>query len=173
MGCFPDGRWAGSVHITACVCVRSLPPPSLPFVAAPGIAHPAKRPKRWCSDKKKSDYLFLTAPPHPRLCCPQVSDPDQANYGQYLKQAEIDELTAPTASDLNAVTGWLTQAGASFTLAGTHVIEVTAPVAVAEAMLSTTWHTLVNGKTGQSVDRAAGYTVPAEVAGSIAALHSV
>jgi tripeptidyl-peptidase-1 len=103
----------------------------------------------------------------------EVSDPDHVNYGQYLKQAEIDELTAPTASDLNAVTGWLRAAGASFTLAGTHTAEVTAPVAVAEAMLSTTWHTLVNAKTGQSVDRAAGYTVPAEVAGSIAALHSV
>ena len=39
----------------------------------------------------------------------EVSTPSSPSYGHFLKQAEIDALTAPAAADVAAVTGWLAQ----------------------------------------------------------------
>ena len=48
-----------------------------------------------------------------------VSTPDSSTYGQYLTQAQIDEITAPTAADVTAVRSWLNDAvGAASSLAG-------------------------------------------------------
>ena len=36
-----------------------------------------------------------------------VSDPNSPNYGRYLTQTQIDEITAPAAADVAAVRSWL------------------------------------------------------------------
>ena len=105
----------------------------------------------------------------------EVSTPTHAKYGQHLKQAEIDALTEPKVADTEAVKAWLsTFKSARFTKVGTHLIEVECPVAVAEDMLSTTFHRIENAQHQQVVNRASTeYTIPAHVAGSIEAIFSV
>ena len=42
-----------------------------------------------------------------RVIAQDVSDPESSNYGKYLKQAEIDELTKPLRKHTLAVRQWL------------------------------------------------------------------
>ena len=81
-------------------------------------------------------------------------------------------MTQPKAGDVAAVVAWLREAGnVTFTMprVGGHLIDVVAPVAVAEALLATKWSAISNSETGQIVQRAGSYTIPAKLEGAIAA----
>jgi hypothetical protein len=47
-----------------------------------------------------------------------VSDPDSAEYGNYITQEELNGITVPLASDMAAVIGWLKVAGLPFQKSG-------------------------------------------------------
>ena len=67
-----------------------------------------------------------------------VSDPKSSEYGEHLTQAQVTEIVAPAQASLDAVTAWLTGAGATISV-GAHrdLIEATLPAAAAEAAFGT------------------------------------
>ena len=101
-----------------------------------------------------------------------VSDPRNGRYTDYLTAGEVDAMTQPKASDVAAVVAWLRESGnVAFTMPrpGGHLIDVVAPVKAAEALLGTKWTAISNRATGQTVQRAGSYTIPAKLGGAIAA----
>ena len=50
-----------------------------------------------------------------------VSDPDSPKYGQFLTQAQLDEIVAPKAEDVEAVTSWLTENSVTYQLSLIHI----------------------------------------------------
>ena len=103
-----------------------------------------------------------------------VSDPDSMDYGKYLKQAEIDELTSPAPADVRAVAAWLQSADglrvAHREKQSAFVVE--ASVAAAARLLATSFRRLRNTRTQQTILRAATFTAPDAVA-AVFGLHGL
>merc|ERR1711907_413437 len=103
-----------------------------------------------------------------------VSDPRSPTYGNHLSQADIDKLTSPSKSDVDAVRAWLNQEGVSVvSVWKNRSFLVEASVAGAEQLLSTSFRRLRNTKTGQTAIRASSYTIPALVSGSVSAIFGL
>ena len=105
-----------------------------------------------------------------------VSNPDSPTYGHYLSQAQVDEITAPTAADVAAVRSWLTteqfagdveeaQAGRLFVL--------TAPATAVGDLLKTKFRRVANAATGQTTLRASSFALPAAAADAVTAVFGV
>ena len=67
----------------------------------------------------------------------EVSDPNSAQYGEYLTAAELRELTAAPAAVANRVASYFEAAGASCSNPAGSALRCTGSVAVAERALST------------------------------------
>eukprot|EP00040_Diaphanoeca_grandis_P002109 m.20570 g.20570 ORF g.20570 m.20570 type:complete len:593 (+) comp12989_c0_seq1:25-1803(+) len=103
----------------------------------------------------------------------EVSNPASDKWGQFLTQAEINEITKPATSDVDAVTSWINTNGCSFETQH-NMFTVECSVANAEKMLSTAFFTLTNNETDQTTVRSvSAYVVPANVESSVAAIFGV
>merc|ERR1712151_401762 len=100
----------------------------------------------------------------------EVSDPQHPSYGQYLSNAKISELTAPSAADVAAVETWLSESNIPFNRVG-ELVEVSLTASSAAALLKTTFHHAASEATGQSVVRANDYSLPAQVEDAVAAVY--
>jgi len=92
-----------------------------------------------------------------------VSDPRSPTYGQYLKQAQIDALTAPAAADTAAVKAWLGASSCTVRVSKARVFSVSCAAAEAGRLLRTAWRTVRHATTGQTIARTSGYSAPASV----------
>ena len=93
-----------------------------------------------------------------------LSDPDSASYGQSLTSSQIAELVAPATEDVDIVTSWLTEAGVSFTVQGSHIVcSMATTASQAEQLFTTYFSTLVHRASGRSVVRAGGYRLPGHI----------
>jgi len=99
----------------------------------------------------------------------RVSSPSSADYGQHLSNEEVQQLTAPKEEHLKAVETYLRQHSLEPRRATPNgdLILATAPVEVAERMLSTTYERMAH-RSGVEVTRAlSGYQLPAQVAAAV------
>ena len=78
-----------------------------------------------------------------------VSDPDSPRYGQYLSRKDIVAITAPKASDMEAVTSWLSSYNVEFKIV-IHDVEVTCDIVTAERLLRTKFQLVSHKTTGQT-----------------------
>jgi tripeptidyl-peptidase-1 len=102
----------------------------------------------------------------------EVSDPQHASYGKYLSNADISKLTAPSAADVAAVEGWLSESNVPFNRVG-ELVEVKLTATSAATLLGTTFHHAASDATGQSVVRASDYSLPAQVEDAVAAVYGM
>ena len=101
-----------------------------------------------------------------------VSDPTSPSYGEFLTSAEVMALTAPEATDMSAVTGWLESNGVGYQTRHSNVI-ADMSVATASKLFNTEFHIAQNLEHGQSVTRASEYELPAEVQRSVQAVFGL
>jgi tripeptidyl-peptidase-1 len=105
-----------------------------------------------------------------------VSTPDSSTYGQYLTQAQIDEITAPTAADVTAVRSWLAAEqfeGNVVEAQGGRLFVLTAPATAMGALLKTEFRRVTNAATGQTTLRASSFALPTATAAAVAAVFGV
>jgi len=95
----------------------------------------------------------------------EVNTPGAPSYGNFLTVHQIAELTAPKSEDVSTVTPWLRQHGVSF-VQQRELLLVHSTVDEASRLLSTSFATYSNGE--RSLVRAGTYSLPADVAGSVA-----
>ena len=103
-----------------------------------------------------------------------VSDPASASYGHYLTPEQFRQRFSPTAADLKAVRGWLTDQGFSivYTPANGHYVSAEGTVAEAEAAFGAQLNEYkVDGKVLRAP--ATALTVPASLAGVVAGVVGV
>lgn len=100
-----------------------------------------------------------------------VSTPGHPQYGQFLRQAEIDDLTAPEPAHLAAVTTWLRGAGVSFTVKR-ELVRVSTSVRAAAALLSTEFVTYVQPGRAALI-RATDYSLPVRVADAVSTIYGL
>uniref|UniRef100_A0A7S4S9L0 subtilisin n=1 Tax=Alexandrium monilatum TaxID=311494 RepID=A0A7S4S9L0_9DINO len=99
----------------------------------------------------------------------RVSSPSSPEYGQHLRNEEVQRLTAPRAEHLEAVEAFLRGHGLDPRRATPNgdIVTATASVQVAEELLSTSYSRMVHSS-GVEVSRAlAGYRLPAQVAAAV------
>jgi subtilase family serine protease len=105
-----------------------------------------------------------------------VSNPDSSTYGKHLTQAQIDEITAPTAADVAAVRSWLVAEhfeGNVQEAQGGRLFVLTAPATAMGALLNTQFHQVTNAATGQTALRASSFALPTATAAAVAAVFGV
>jgi len=105
-----------------------------------------------------------------------VSTPDSSTYGQYLAQAQIDEITAPTTADVTAVRSWLAAEqfeGDVVEAQGGRLFVLTAPATAMGALLKTEFRRVTNAATGQTTLRASSFALPTATAAAVAAVFGV
>ena len=105
-----------------------------------------------------------------------VSTPGSSTYGQYLTQAQIDEITAPTAADVTAVRSWLAAEqfeGDVVEAQGGRLFVLTAPATAMGALLKTEFRRVTNAATGQTTLRASSFALPTATAAAVAAVFGV
>jgi len=103
-----------------------------------------------------------------------VSNPDSPDYGQYLSQARVDEITAPAAVDVTAVRSWLSSwTGTTAEANGGRLFVLTAPATAMGSLLKTQFRRVTNAATGQTTLRAASFTLPTAAAAAVAAVFGV
>jgi subtilase family serine protease len=101
-----------------------------------------------------------------------VSDPSSATYGQFVTQAQLDELTAPAAQDVAAVTEWLDAQAVNYTVRHSNVF-VNTNVLAAEKLFSTNFHIAMRKESNQFVVRAGAYSLPATVNKALTAVFGL
>ena len=97
----------------------------------------------------------------------EVSDPDHPSYGQFMSNAEIEQLVAPSASDLDLLFSTLAQHGIDHAAVTSHgdSFEVTTTVQAASSLFATTFFTFSHGKSGMTAVRQMGeYSLPSALA---------
>jgi len=93
----------------------------------------------------------------------QVSDPSSPEWGNFLTQAQIDEITKPNAADVIAVKSWINSNGCSAEQKQGK-FNVGCTVANAEKLFQTQFLALVNNETAQATVRSVtDYEIPAAV----------
>lgn len=102
-----------------------------------------------------------------------VSDPASASYGKFLTQEQLDKISAPKEADVIAVTSWLDIEGVHWNLRTVSNVEVTTSIETASKLLSTRFHRITNRKTGQSIVRAADYSLPSYIHEATAAIFGL
>ena len=98
-----------------------------------------------------------------------VSNPDSANYGQYLSFNQVNDLVRPAPESLLRIISWLQKSGieaASIesTPASDIILVKGVTVVDAERLLNTKYSTFRHASTGMEVVRTHEYSVPASVA---------
>jgi hypothetical protein len=104
-----------------------------------------------------------------------VSDPRSSEYGNHRSASDVAELTAPTPADTATVRGWL-QASACNVIAEhstDRLLAVRCTIAAATDLLNTSFHTLTNAATGQSVTKASNIRIPDAVDAATAAFFGL
>jgi subtilase family serine protease len=97
-----------------------------------------------------------------------VSDPNSAQYGQFISSADYAAQFAPTAAQVDAVTQWLTGAGLQVTATGpdNHYLAVSGSTAAINSAFGTTLAMYtINGKQWQAPSST--LSVPSTLAGSV------
>ncbi|MEV4346268.1 protease pro-enzyme activation domain-containing protein [Actinoplanes sp. NPDC049596] len=94
-----------------------------------------------------------------------VSDPSGPAYGRYLSPAEFMARFGPTEAQTRAVTSWLTGQGMTVTGTTSHYVAADGTVAQVDSAFATTIKEF-----GSSLSPVGGVSVPAELAGDIAAV---
>eukprot|EP01003_Olkasia_polycarbonata_P005718 NODE_55_length_1873_cov_108.494518_g35_i0.p1 GENE.NODE_55_length_1873_cov_108.494518_g35_i0~~NODE_55_length_1873_cov_108.494518_g35_i0.p1 ORF type:complete len:548 (-),score=152.68 NODE_55_length_1873_cov_108.494518_g35_i0:170-1813(-) len=137
------------------------------FVAEPELPAPWKRGAVPHESRTVDLVIVLKQRNRARLAAVAgaVSNPQSAQYGQYLTQKEIAALVAPDAAVVASITQWLKESGASFTVGPNgDMVEVQWTVKAAELALQTTIVEVTNLETKQSALRASALHLPPTVA---------
>ncbi|KAH8082440.1 subtilisin-like protein [Cristinia sonorae] len=96
-----------------------------------------------------------------------VSHPESATYGQHLSPDEVIDLFAPSDDTINAIKGWLNDAGIHpdrLSLSpGKGWVEFDATAAEAEELLKTEYHVYTHAETGVEQISCHSYSVPEHV----------
>eukprot|EP00944_MAST-04C_sp_MAST-4C-sp1_P006994 g6994.t1 len=163
------------------LCVAGL---ALATPAVSNVLHTKERPdpRHWDDVSDTSKFFldaFLSKPFKFRMSLKQpnmekvkqialdVSDPKSPQYGQYLKQSEIDELTKPDAKDVDVVRNFITTSSSNkcSVTATKEVLDVVCENAhVVQTMLKTSFHVLQNrNKRTQNLLRAKDFYLPNDV----------
>jgi hypothetical protein len=157
------------------------------FESNQNVSLPLRHIPVHCSIRIKAPHLCRLPAPHPHravlrvhvarhvsrsrlLSRFEVSTPSHAKYGHFLKQAEIDMLTAPAAEDMHAVTGWLAQHPAIACSTDREVLSFHGTAAAAAHLLQTELFVYTNAAAGRALVRAAPITLPALVDAAVAAV---
>ena len=102
-----------------------------------------------------------------------VSDPDSPSYGQYLTQAELDEIIAPKEEDTQAVLSWLVDNGFTYHRIGVSNIAVRTTARAAASLLNTKFSVIRNNEASQEVVRAGDYELPAAIHNAVSAVFGL
>ncbi len=103
-----------------------------------------------------------------------VSDPNSAQYGQFISESQYVAQFAPTASQVSAVTDWLKGAGLTVTATGpdNHYVAVSGSADAINTAFGTTLATYtINGKQWQAPST--NLSVPAALAGTVQAVSGL
>jgi len=105
----------------------------------------------------------------------EVSNPSHVSYGHYLTSLQIDDITAPAASDIKLIKDWLSSADATVTSSRGRTFHVTSSVEEASKLLSTSFRSIINRRTNQARVIASDYILPANIsaATNIMGLHGL
>ena len=104
----------------------------------------------------------------------KVSDPRSPDYGKYLSQQQLAELTEPSAESRRIVEAWLEENDLTYKLSGVndrYIVSTT--IAAAETLFSTKFTTIYNRETKQSTHRAGSMTVPAMIREHVSSVFGV
>jgi subtilase family serine protease len=105
----------------------------------------------------------------------EVSDPENAKYGKYWTQKEIDDFTAPRSKDTEAVAKWLAASGISqedVQVVKDRLFVVNAPRGDVERLLQTKFRKVISTH-GQSKLRGRDYSLPEEIDSAVASVFGV
>ncbi|KAK7050590.1 family S53 protease [Favolaschia claudopus] len=102
-----------------------------------------------------------------------VSTPSSSSYGNHLSKDEVNAFLAPTAEATAAVQAWLDSHGLSATKSSSagDWLSLSVPVSKANQMFAAQYETFEHNASGKTVARTLSYSLPAEVADHIAAVH--
>ncbi|KAK7001748.1 family S53 protease [Favolaschia claudopus] len=102
-----------------------------------------------------------------------VSTPSSSSYGNHLSKDEVNAFLAPTAEAAAAVQAWLDSHGLSATKSSSagDWLSLSVPVSKANQMFAAQYETFEHNASGKTVARTLSYSLPAEVADHIAAVH--
>lgn len=103
----------------------------------------------------------------------EVSDPDSPKYGQYLTQAQIDEIVAPKTEDVQAVTSWLTSNGVGYQRKGVSTIDARTTASKAAELLKTDFHVARHDADNYAVVQAGDYELPAAIHSAVSAVFGL
>ncbi|TFK25946.1 tripeptidyl peptidase A [Coprinopsis marcescibilis] len=97
----------------------------------------------------------------------QVSDPGHELYGQHLSKEQVEALVSPRPTSLEAVNAWLKDHGFEEKdfdrSAAKDWVNINVPVALAEKMLGTKYHTWRHDESGDRLVRTTSYSLPAHL----------
>jgi len=97
-----------------------------------------------------------------------VSDPDNEEYGNFLKISQIEDIVRSDRKHIRAVSSWLTQNGATEIEHHADAIRVRTTAKVVETLFQTQMYNFKHTKTGRIVTKALGrHSIPRELSGSI------
>ncbi|KAJ7831016.1 family S53 protease [Mycena olivaceomarginata] len=102
-----------------------------------------------------------------------VSTPSSSNYGNHLSKDEVNAFLAPTTDAAAAVQAWLGSHGLVATKSSSagDWLSLTLPVSKANEILSAKYETFEHTASGKTYARTLSYSLPAEVADHVAAVH--
>merc|ERR1711998_189864 len=103
-----------------------------------------------------------------------ASTPSDPLYGAHLSYEQINTMTAPAKSAVNAISSWLTAElpVANISRDGNH-FNVMSSLSDVSKLFATTFEVLVNNATSQTVIRATDYTLPEHIESHVAAVFGL
>ncbi|VDC02574.1 unnamed protein product [Peniophora sp. CBMAI 1063] len=105
----------------------------------------------------------------------EISDPDHERYGAHLSKEEVEELIAPHPDSLAIVNDWLISHGIPNEECSRSPAQdwvgVNVPVALAEKMLDTEFHSWRHVENGDVIIRTTGYSLPEDIYAHIELVH--
>ena len=150
-------------------------------LASAAVVLPGALPEAWSSSPLvgEHDVIFTVALQEQNMAelkriALAVSDPTNAEYGNHRSAAEIAALTAPAPADAAAVRAWLDGSACTVMHCSTdRLLNVKCTAAAASDLLATSFNTLTNAATGQSVVKAAALTLPDNVDAAVSAFFGL
>ncbi|KAI0642668.1 subtilisin-like protein [Trametes meyenii] len=102
-----------------------------------------------------------------------VSDPASANYKNHLSKDQVNQLVAPAAESVQAVTNWLKKNGVTSEVASSagDLLQIAVPMDKANALLNANFSAFVHDASNTTLWRTESYSVPADVAQHLAFVY--
>lgn len=101
----------------------------------------------------------------------EMSDPNHADYGKHMSLAEVEEMTAPSAKSVAAVTAWLASHGIKAAPVSNGFMKITLRTDQAQKLLNTEYNVYHNADKSKTTVRTTQYSVPANLRDEISTIQ--